>query len=330
MTSDQESTEHKDFFQFDDCTRSVSTLHPLNVLLTEIIDYAGLFPPSELGMSQAVRNYARYLGSEHAWMLGRFVVPATRLMEFARAAQDFLPCDPTARPWRLSVLLGSDIEREVESVLRFNELHREPVNTGTAVVDAIELKISHAEDVRRATETIASLTEVTAFDIYFETPLADNLSELIHVIAQVGARAKVRTGGVTAEVIPSTSSLLSFIAACARANVPFKATAGLHHPLRAVHPLTYEQDSPSATMHGFLNVFLAAAFLRNGMNMDQAARLLEEHDAQNIRFGADGVAWRDHRLSVDQLREARAKLACSFGSCSFEEPIQELQMINLL
>lgn len=83
-------------------------LHSLNVLLTGIIDYAGLFPPSGLEMSAAVSNYARYLDSTHAWMLGRFIVPATRLMEFERAAQDFLPRDPTTRPWRLSVLLDSD------------------------------------------------------------------------------------------------------------------------------------------------------------------------------------------------------------------------------
>jgi len=34
--------------------------------------------------------------------------------------------------------------------------------------------------------------------------------------------------------------------------VPFKATAGLHHPLRCIHPLTHEPNSPAAAMHGFL------------------------------------------------------------------------------
>lgn len=223
-------------------------------------------------------------------------------------------------------------------MLRFNRLHRAPTGAGAAVIDAIELKVSHAEDVRRATEAIAQVivaeampeANAEAFEIYFETPLADNLSELIHVIGQATARAKVRTGGLTAEVIPSTSSLLRFIAACAEANVPFKATAGLHHPLRAVHHLTYEQDSPSATMHGFLNVFLAAAFLRGGMNTDEAGRLLEEHDACALRFDANGVDWHGHLLSNDELRATRAKLACSFGSCSFEEPVAELKTINLL
>ena len=330
MTSDKESKEQSGFFQSDGCTRSVPMPHSLNVLLAGTIDYAGLFPPSELGMSAAVSNYSRYLTSEHAWMLGRLIVPVTRLAEFERAAGDLLPRDARVRPWQLSVLSGPDLDREVENVLRFNELHRDSAQAGAAVINAIELKAARAQDVRRATETIAAQTNSEAFAIYFETPLADNFRELIGAIAQAGGRAKVRTGGLTAEMIPPISDLVRFIAACVEANVPFKATAGLHHPLRALHPLTYEQDSPYATMHGFLNLFLAAAFLRDGMNRKEAERLLEEHDARSFSFDANGIAWQGYRLSNDELQAARAELACSFGSCSFEEPVAELKALNLL
>lgn len=305
-------------------------IYSLKVLLAESIDYAGLFPPSELEMSTAVRNYAHYISGEHAWMLGRFIVPATRLTEFEQAAKEFLPRDVAADSWKLSVLVGSDLDKELKSILRFNELHRHPAKAGGASIDAIELKISLPEDVRRATETITRITNAEAFAIYFETPVAAGFSELIGHIARAGGRAKVRTGGITAAMVPPTANLLGFIDVCAKANVPFKATAGLHHPLRAVHPLTYEQNSPSALMHGFLNVFLAASFVLSGMNMDIAAELLEEHDRLAFHFDANKVVWRGHQLSSDELREARANFACSFGSCSFEEPFEELKTLTLL
>ena len=60
---------------------------PLRILLRGLIDYAGLFPPASLDMADAVRNYAAYREGEHAWALGRFVVPAARLEEFERVAR---------------------------------------------------------------------------------------------------------------------------------------------------------------------------------------------------------------------------------------------------
>ena len=54
----------------------------LRALLEEVIDYAGLFPPSQLSMQEAVVNYAAYRSGELGWMLGRFVVPTARLDEF--------------------------------------------------------------------------------------------------------------------------------------------------------------------------------------------------------------------------------------------------------
>ena len=83
------------------------------------------------------------------------------------------------------------------------------------------------------------------------------------VLSAAGARAKVRTGGVTEGAFPASHALARFIQSCADAGVPFKATAGLHHPLRGEYRLTYEPGSPHGMMFGFLNVFLAAAFARD-------------------------------------------------------------------
>src|SRR5262245_38924762 len=60
----------------------------LRALLGGIIDYAGLFPPAQLPLEEAIRNYARYRTEPESWMLGRFVIPATRLKELAELGKE--------------------------------------------------------------------------------------------------------------------------------------------------------------------------------------------------------------------------------------------------
>ena len=91
--------------------------------------------------------------------------------------------------------------------------------------------------------------------VYCEVPL-DSLAQL-DVVKQGGCFAKIRTGGVKPEAIPAPSKVAAFITACAERRLPFKATAGLHHPVRGNYPLTYETSAPQAVMHGFLNVLMA-------------------------------------------------------------------------
>ena len=67
----------------------------LRALLSGVVDYAGLFPPAQLPLDQAIRNYARYRQEADAWMLGRFVIPVSRLLEwdaFADLFQAHSPC----------------------------------------------------------------------------------------------------------------------------------------------------------------------------------------------------------------------------------------------
>ncbi|HTU45703.1 MAG TPA: hypothetical protein VMF91_11610 [Bryobacteraceae bacterium] len=153
-----------------------------------------------------------------------------------------------------------------------------------------------------------------------------NVEQLDDVKA-TGAYAKIRTGGITADAIPSVEVLAAYILACAERRLPFKATAGLHHPIRSRHPLSYEKNAPEATMHGFVNVFLAAAFAWHG-KADIAA-VLAETDQDAFRFD-DRAYWRDLSLSTGQVAEARTQFAHSFGSCSFEEPIADLEQLGWL
>ena len=165
---------------------------------------------------------------------------------------------------------------------------------------------------------------------YVEIPVGRDPAELVAAISRHGARAKVRTGGVTPEAFPATADLVRFLRTCVGAGVPFKATAGLHHALRASYRLTYAPDSPRGTMFGFLNVFLAAAFLREGMDNADAARLLEEADPRAFGFDDGGIAWRGRRIEAAAIRAAREQAIVSFGSCSFTEPMDDLASLYLL
>ncbi len=305
---------------------SEDALNAAGVLLRGLIDYAGLFPPASLTMTAAAANYDAYLWSEEKWILGRFILPVSRLDEFEEAFGGL----PMAKgrigfeKWQLSVIPGSDVAQDIARIRKFNA--RMPsVSAGTeAVVESVEVKVAGAEEIKRLAEIIPP--ELTT---YFEIPLSDG-SECIRAVAGSGRRAKIRMGGETADKFPAPRSVIEFVRRCAAAKLPFKATAGLHHPLRSLHPFTYQRESPSGMMHGFLNVFLAAAFLRSGMETEIAVQLLEEESAQAFHFDRDAVSWRQYRLQRDEIAAARQAFAISFGSCSFREPIDDLRLLRLL
>jgi hypothetical protein len=305
---------------------SADSVDAADVLLRDLIDYAGLFPPASLTMAPAVANYDAYSRLEWNWILGRFIVPVARLEEFEEAlARLSAPTPGTGfAHWRLSVLLGSDPIADVARIREFNARMVNSSSSKSAVVEAVELKVASAEGVKRLSGIIPA-----EFATYFEVPLL-NCGECIAAVAGCGRRAKVRTGGETADKFPAPASVIEFIRLCAAANVPFKATAGLHHPLRSVHRFTYQPDSPLGIIHGFINVFLASAFLRAGMEPKLATQLLEEQATQAFRFDLDGVGWRQHRLSRDEIAATRRSFAISFGSCSFTEPIDDLRSLHLL
>ncbi len=300
-------------------------MRSVRILLDQLIDYAGLFPPAALSMEQAVSNFAAYREGRWSWALGRFVVPASRLSEFERAAAGFLSGSNGNPSWRLSVLAGIDVAAEMRSVLHFNDARSRSTRRPAARIDTVEIKVSSAEEIIGTAQLLPP-----GLQAYFEIPIAADPAPLIEEIARAGARAKVRTGGLIPDSIPSAAVLARFLSSCSALNLPFKATAGLHHPVRTDAPLGYKHGSPRGTMHGFLNVFLASAFLRTGMGREDVVRLLEDQSAAMFRFEAGAAWWRTHRISAEQLDDARRHFAISFGSCSFEEPVEGLRLLKFL
>jgi hypothetical protein len=266
------------------------------ILLTGLVDYAGLFPPASLGMDEAVARYAEYACGEFAWALGRFVVPVERLKEFEVAGR------PYHLPWRLSIIGDYDICRHY--------------------IEAIERRVDAPDQIR--------LPERQTCQFYFEIPIDVNPTALLGRIGEVGAHAKARTGGLKAEDVPSVTDVARFLDLCTQHSVPFKFTAGLHHAIRGEYPLSYENGSNSATMHGYLNVFLAAAYARAGIRVEQIVHVLEERTPGAFAFDETGVTWRDVRLTCEQLTDTRQHFAISFGSCAFAEPIEEACKLGII
>ena len=321
----------------------------LRALLDGLIDYAGLFPPASLDMKAAVANYAGYLASEHRWALGRFIVSVGRLEGFQLEqaalfnpdlassftgilegfAQGYAINKRDCLPWRLSAILSMNVESELDLIAQFNGEH-----SSRALIDVVEIKASSIDDVRRLRPLIPE--NITP---YFEIP-ADSPPELFHMLAAVHARAKIRTGGIVETAIPAAELVAQFIIRCADENLPFKATAGLHHPLRCVKPLTYQANAPTGTMHGFLNLFLAACAYREleeKPNLSDLLAILLNDAPEKFSFHDDRVTLNTGRsssnelsVSTDAIRHARENFAISFGSCSFEEPIEDLRNFHLL
>ena len=288
-------------------------------MLSNLIDYAGLFPPAALPMQQAVENYDRYLAGPDAWALARFVLPVSRFAEFETAMDKLKPIEP----WGISALLGANPEADLAEVDRFNERNR-----GRATVDSAEVKASTTDEIAHIRANVRG-----TITCYFEIPPA-KASELLPTIGAIHSRAKIRTGGVTTDAFPSSETVAQFIMECGRHNVAFKATAGLHHPIRCVKPLTYDAVAEMSLMHGFLNMFVAAAAARGKCSSATVVKLLEddlESDAlPNIRFQDGVISWRDQRVTAEKVQDTRRNFAISFGSCSFEEPLADLRELNLL
>jgi hypothetical protein len=295
--------------------KEVAMKQSLRILLHQIVDYAGLFPPASLTMDQATANYAAYREQPEAWMLGRFVVPVARLADFEDAAGPLLGQGPG---WRLSALLGADTAADIATLDAFNRRH-----TGRATIDVVELRAASVYEIVAAGRAIGM--DLTA---YVEIPPDADPRPLIAQIEAAGLRAKIRTGGVTAEAFPDAETVARFIAACVENEVAFKATAGLHHPIRAAYRLTYAPDSPSAPMYGYLNVFVAAALLSDGGSLEDAVAVLRETDPAAFQFDESGISVRGRCLPNKLLAHTREGTAIAFGSCSFREPVDDLRLLE--
>ncbi len=297
-------------------------LTSVKALLSSVVDYAGLFPPAKLDMEEAMSNYARYQATPYSWMLGHFVVPVSRLDELEELLPRF-----ALKQWSIAAILSGDVELELDWL---HSLHKK----NQIAIATLEFPPLPPAEIEKVFPRLPP-----EIDSFFEIPLQGDIEAYLAAMQNTGASAKVRTGGITADAFPNTTQLCQFIVACAKARVPFKATAGLHHALPANYRLTYEPDSPSSNMHGFLNVAILAALVYwQKVTPEEALEVLQESSIEAFQLNPDGIAWRvkpsypvgNCYLNLAEIEEVRQHFFRSFGSCSFQEPIDDLKEVQLL
>jgi hypothetical protein len=240
-------------------------------VLERLIDHAALFPPASMSLPDALDEDRQARESQYGWIVDRFVVPAAKLAEL-----------PAERP-ALSVVLSS-----LDDVALLD---------GAADVEAVELVLSSARplsaDLVAAYSALRPLDVETYFELVFDDGWRDDVPAAIGAVAAIGGRVKLRCGGA---FVPSIEQIGLVVACCRDAGVPFKATAGLHHPMRR------------GEEHGFLNLLAAAT-----APLDRIGEALAEEDGSAL-----------------ELEEASREVFVSFGSCSWREPVEGLQELGML
>ena len=322
--------------------------HSARALLERLVDYAGLFPPAALDLPTTVANYADYRREDDAWMLGRLIVPAARLPEFGRLRRAV----SEEEPWPLAVLLPpperwDDLERSTatqvgqvrESLADFADCAR---------ADLFEQRLpeapaARAEGLAACAQALEEGLEAGA-EIFFEAAFAPRddgaireIEATVEAVAEVDARRsgsvarsgrcgfKLRCGGVRAELYPGVEVVVAALMACHRAGVVLKATAGLHHPVR------HFRTDLQVYEHGFLNVFGGGVLLAaHDLDASTLTAIVAEQEASAFAFDEQGFRWRELRATTEQIIAARRERVSSFGSCSFDEPREDLRDLGHL
>jgi hypothetical protein len=299
----------------------------LRALLAHPIDYAGMFPPCSLGLEPALRNQAEYIRSPDAWMLGAFVLSTE---QFDATKQLFSLFD-AQRPLRVAALgpktAGADafLNALEDAETAIGSLSRH--NVDLVSINHLEMFLPHDVDVASLKEARSILGDLPVF---WEAP-PDRAEQTIALLAEFNSDAdsatfgyKLRTGGVTADAFPTSIQIAKALVTPATHQLPIKFTAGLHHPLRQY------REEVQTKMHGFLNVLGAAVLAaEHRWDTNQTATMLEDENVDSFSFTDEFFAWREWRIATKRL-QYRRRFVVSFGSCSFDEPRDDLRALKLL
>lgn len=305
----------------------------LRALLTELIDYAGLFPPARLPLDQAIRNYARYRQENESWMLSRFIIPTSRLEDLELYHEELFRVDP---PFAFSVLGRSgasltefltNLRGDLRDIAVFRKRHGNRVS-----VDVLETRLppdladpSSPESALSIYKTIRIFPVLDLFPFCEAPAQPEQLLEQLKQMDDAYVGIKLRCGGLQASAFPNSEQVAAVLHRCLELGVPFKATAGLHHPLPRF------DDAMRVRMHGFINVFLAGVLAYSrGLSTEQIRRLLDDDRPDCFSFTNKGASWQKYRVSTAEIAAARRDFVRSFGSCSFDEPREDLRSLGWL
>jgi len=300
----------------------------LHHFLYKLIDYAGLFPPAKLEIEPSLKNYAEYIKSTDKWMMSQFIIPVSRLDEIPtglmkKYSENF--------PLRLSLISG-DICNDIATVNKFIKM-----NNNSTIFTGYESRIS---DLAMFSQNLLDVQKLGQdqnlnFESFYEVSPNDSwinqMNEVVSIISAFNARYeagvgfKLRCGGVEANMFPPADNIAQAILACRDASVSMKFTAGLHHPVR------HYSESVKTKMYGFFNIFIGGMIAdKFNLEADALTTILLDENPENFTFDDNGLHWKTYSISSLEIQNYRQEAFISFGSCSFNEPREDLQQLGLL
>ena len=267
-------------------------------LFHRLVDDAALFPPGNAAMADAVPGHGQFLASAHADLVGPFLCPSSRLDELVDELQHVERLD-----------LGLIVDTGLEDVERASAAAVADDRIALAIV---EVPLPTGADLPLETER-AIRGSPPGVRLHVELPRSPGWPQALDVLAAAGHGAKLRTGGMRAELFPTDAELGAFIIACAERAVPFKCTAGLHHAVCHTDPDTGWHH------HGFLNILVATSRALTGGDVDDALG-----EARPEVLAAEAA-------SIDPTTAAATRaLFRSYGSCNIDEPVDDLRQLGLI
>jgi len=315
----------------------------LHIFTSKLIDYAGLFPPASLDLKSAFYNYLNYISkSPYSWMLAKFICPASRLSELDILIEN----EKIAfeNPLSFSVLgLSSvhssefldSISHDVSLISDFNVKYSGRIN-----VDAFEVRLPNDIFSIKGDKVLYDMIRLTSeklekingkqLCLFFEALPDENLTALAEAISahiKTGGKSgyKLRTGGVEASAFPPSEKIATAIMTCKDFEVPIKFTAGLHHPIR------HYNDAVKTKMHGFINVFCSGVLhCCHSLEREVIAEILSDENPDNFKFTDSSIQWKNLIVLASKAEEVRNNFMLSYGSCSFDEPVDDLKKLGLL
>jgi len=308
-----------------------------------LVDYAGFAPPAETNPVLVVSNYADYRKSPHKQMVNRLVQRAVyNAKETQLDTSDFLVLQidqkkiPAGEIWPVSALFLTDplvAQQSREQTKRFKYGERQlsvfsQLLDGKIVVDSIEMPAQSVKSVEYIVNRFATDNRHVYIEVPVETPQTEAILDAIAQHKDKGVFAKLRTGGPKP---PSFEQTADFMIKAAQLEVGYKFTGRLHGLV--AHTVTEKKGEGGVEIEesGYLNAVVASALSRLAANGEivsaLVAQVLAEKDINAFTITSEGISWNGQFISTELIEETRKKSLHSIGSCSFEEPVDELKKI---
>lgn len=288
-----------------------------------LVDYAGVFPPASESTDQAVKRFLAARGGTSGWVAGRFLCRASDLAELAAVVTSTVKAGD--EPWEVSVIFDLPAGQAATLAANFHA-EMDPAVTVTAA----EAKLPQATHESVDSLIATMLTVAPNVVPFIEIDTSTGITKQVELVAEVLADrrrtggVKLRCGGLTRDLFPEPWEVAEFVTAAADQRLAFKATAGLHQPVR------HFDEELGAFRHGFLNILMATALAESGMHVETIEAVIAETDASAFSVGAASASWRDHDVPGSALRRIRQERFVAYGSCDFDEPVGALASLGFL